>query len=160
VTSGTSYSPVTDHHEPHPRRRRSLDSRASTTMSQVDTLGPPTSGRDQRALGSITERSSVMASRTTPLVLGYVFSGVALVLQSPNFYQTNTVASHTPGLRVPSIDVDPAPSLHKSPSMSSDEYNFDIIHRCAFLLPFFFAWFCGLRVFPIERHVPTFEHFL
>jgi hypothetical protein len=64
VTTGTSYSPVTDRHGSHHRRRRSSDSQASTTMSQMDILGPPpTSGRDQKTLSSITEeRSSAMSS--------------------------------------------------------------------------------------------------
>ena len=63
VTSGTSYSPVMERHEPHHRRRRSSDSQTSTTISQMDILGPPTSGRDQRTLSSITEeRSSAMSS--------------------------------------------------------------------------------------------------
>jgi len=63
VTTGTSYSPITDRHESHHRRRRSSDSQASTTMSQMDILGPPASGRDQRTLSSITEeRASAISS--------------------------------------------------------------------------------------------------
>ena len=61
VTTGTSYSPVTDRHESHHRRRRSSDSQASTTMSQMDILGPPTLGGDR--LSKITEeRSSALSS--------------------------------------------------------------------------------------------------
>ena len=66
MASGTSYSPVVDRHESRHRRRGSSDSQTSTAMSQMDILGPPASGRDQR-LSSITEEgssalSSAMAS--------------------------------------------------------------------------------------------------
>jgi hypothetical protein len=42
-----------------------------------------------------------------------------------NLLQSN--AAYTPGLRTPSINVETAPSLHKSTSMSSEEYHFDIV---------------------------------
>ena len=66
--SGTSYSPVTDRRESRHRRRRSSDSQASTTMSQMDILGSPNPG--PRTLSSITEeRSSAMPSpNNTPSV--------------------------------------------------------------------------------------------
>jgi hypothetical protein len=63
TTSGT-YSPVMDRRESRHRRRRSSDSQTSTTISQMDILGPPMSGRDrERTLSSITEeRSSAISS--------------------------------------------------------------------------------------------------
>ena len=131
MTSGTSYSPATDRHESHYRRRRSSDPQASTTVSQMDVLifGLPTSGRDLRAFGSITEEGPLAMSfamappNNTP---GVGFFPV-LRLTNLNFYQTDAAASRTPSLRVPSINVDSAPSLHESPSVSSDEYKFDVI---------------------------------
>jgi hypothetical protein len=44
VTSGILYSPVTDRHGSHRLRGRSSDPQVSTTMSQMDILGPPTLG--------------------------------------------------------------------------------------------------------------------
>jgi len=82
VASGTSYSPATDRHESYHRRRGSSDSQTSTAMSQMDILGPPTSGRDrERTLSSITEeRSSAMASpNNTPSVRASFFFGVVWV---------------------------------------------------------------------------------
>jgi hypothetical protein len=62
-STSASYSPTMEKRESHHRRRRSSDSQASTTISQMDILGPPTAGRDQRTLSSITEeRSSAMSS--------------------------------------------------------------------------------------------------
>jgi hypothetical protein len=53
-----------------------------------------------------------------------------------NLLQSN--AAHTPGLRTPSINVEAAPNLHKSPSMeSSEEYHFDIVPPVRISLVFF-----------------------
>jgi len=85
MASGTSYSPVVDRHESRHRRRGSSDSQTSTAMSQMDILGPPAPGRDQRTLSSITEeRSSAMSSampspNITPSVRVSPFFGVARV---------------------------------------------------------------------------------
>jgi hypothetical protein len=92
TTSGTSYSPATERHRSHHRKRRSSDSQASTTMSQMDILGSPNAGRDrERVLSSITEeRSSAMASpNNTPSVRvslswrGYSWTVTNFCLRSP-----------------------------------------------------------------------------
>ena len=142
MTTGTSY---TDRYEPHHRRRFS-DSQASTTMSQMNILGPPASGRDQRTLSSITEErvsamSFAMASPNSAPSLRVCFSPALrwypravtdLCHRSPynptlmSSRQTLLPTTHLVFAFLP-LAWNLPPSLHKSSSMSSDEYKFDII---------------------------------
>ena len=84
TSSGASYSPVMDRRESGHRRRRSSDSQTSTTISQMDILGPPTSERDQRLSSISEERASALSSaiaspNNAPSVRVSFFFGVALV---------------------------------------------------------------------------------
>jgi len=63
---------------------------------------------------------------------------------NPNVFQSNA-AAYTPSHHVPVITLDHAPSLHKSASMSSDEYKFDVVPPVC-IPPYFFRtipWFTG-----------------
>ena len=59
TTSGT-YSPVVDRRQSH--HRRSSDSQTSSTMSQMDILGPPTTAPDPRLSRITEERASAISS--------------------------------------------------------------------------------------------------
>ena len=80
VTSGTSYSSATDRRERRHHRRGSSGSQTSTTISQLDILGPPNTGRGGVVLDSITEeRSSAVASPNNSSSLRVCFFGIARV---------------------------------------------------------------------------------
>ena len=167
VTTGTSY---TDRHEPHHRRRRSSDSQASTTMSQMDILGPPASGRDQRTLSSITEErasamSSAMASPNnapslrvcfSPALRRYPRAVTDLCHRSPynptlmSSRQTPLPTTHPVSAFLPLAWTLPRVCT-SHPLCLAMSTSLMLSHRCVF--PFFiFAWFGDLRAFSNDSH--------
>jgi hypothetical protein len=67
-------------------------------------------------------------------------------------------ATHLVSVPLPLMQTLTTPSLHKSFSLSDDEYNFDVIPPVRISPALLFAWFCGLRVFSKDSHAQPAQH--